>query len=398
METNPPINYIDYNNNKKKIIPTKIQFKHNFPIMFYNKEIMSHFYPFLDEKSIIVIKNCLKKTGAKETKKKIKEKIRNYVIDFGKNNDKVKYFITEEGILKIYSNIFNFRKDFLQNFTHIKYKNEILNLEQKDLYQYLHVLPKNDLILSNNSKTLCKICKYIIGYDYFDQTMKEKSKKGKIDDNSDSDSDEQEKRYKLFYENNNIEALKGLDFSNKELIIERQREILEKMNKITIDIFYPLKLVNQINYWAIILCGGGYFSYALYLRDKELEHKSDHKYVVRKKAGVRQVIKDKGKKIISVGAQIRRANEKKHQENIEMILKLNENDIEKCDCIFIQAPGFNKGILIGENKPLNKYKKKLFNLPFNLPKANYSNICVAFKKLTSAYFEIDDDNVRSLFK
>ena len=40
-----------------------------------------------------------------------------------------------------------------------------------------------------------------------------------------------------------------------------------------------------------------------------------------------------------------------------MILKLNENDIEKCDCIFIQAPGFNKGILIGENKPLFKYKK-----------------------------------------
>jgi hypothetical protein len=99
-----------------------------------------------------------------------------------------------------------------------------------------------------------------------------------------------------------------------------------------------------------------------------------------------------------VGAQIRRANEKKHQENIEMILRLNENDIEKCDCIFIQAPGFNKGILIGENKPLNKYKKKLLNLPFNLPKANYTNICFAFKKLTSAYLEINDENVSSLFK
>ena len=390
---------MEINPEKKKIIPNKIQFKHNFPIMFYNKEIMSHFYPFLDEKRVGVIKNCLKKTGAKETKKKIKEKIRNYVIDFGKNNEKVKYLITEEGILKIYSNIFNFRKDFLQNFTHVKYKNETINLEQKDLYQYLHVLPKNDLILSNNEKTLCKICKYIIGYDYFDQGMKEKSKHGKLDkSDSDDEDNEQDNKYKLFYENNNIEALKGLDFSNKESIIERQREILEKMNQINIDIYYPLKLVNQINYWSIILCGGGYFSYALYLRDKELEHKSDHKYVVRKKAGVRQVIKDKGKKIISMGAQIRRANEKKHQENIEMILKLNESDIEKCDCIFIQAPGFNKGILIGENKPLYKYKKKLFNLPFNLPKANYSSICLAFKKLTSAFFEIDDENVRSLFK
>ena len=63
---------MEINPEKKKIIPNKIQFKHNFPIMFYNKEIMSHFYPFLDEKSVGVIKNCLKKTGAKETKKKIK--------------------------------------------------------------------------------------------------------------------------------------------------------------------------------------------------------------------------------------------------------------------------------------------------------------------------------------
>ena len=383
----------------KKIIPTKIKFKHNFPVMFYNKEIMTHLYSFLDEKNIQTIKNCLKKTGAKETKRKIKEKIKNYVIDFGKNNDKVKYYINEDGVLKISSNIFNFRKEFLQNFTHIKYKDETLNLEQKELYQYLQVLPQNELILSNNDKTTAKICKYIIGYDYFDQSMKEKLKHGKLDSDSEEEKDNDEKnKYKLFYENNNIDSLKDIDFSNKDSIIERQREILEKMNKVNIEVFYPLKLVNQINYWAIILCGGGYFSYALYLRDKELDHKSDHKYVVRKKAGVRQVVKDKGKKIISVGAQIRRANEKKHQENIEMILRLNENDIDKCDCIFIQAPGFNKGILIGENKPLNKYKKKLYNLPFNLPKANYTNICFAFKKLTSAYLEINDENVSSLFK
>ena len=60
--------------------------------------------------------------------------------------------------------------------------------------------------------------------------------------------------------------------------------------------------------------------------------------------------------------------------------------------------GFNKGILIGNNKPLSKYKKKLYNLPFNLTKANYTNVIVAFKRLTSSYFEISDDNIRSLFK
>ena len=383
---------------KTKPIITKMEFKHNFPLMFYNKEIMSHFYPFLDEKSIEKIKNCLKKTGAKETKKKIKEKIKNYIIDFGKNNDKVKYSITEEGILKIFSNIFNFRKEFLKEITHVKYKDENLKLEKKELFQYLHVLPKNELLLTNNDKTSAKICKYIIGYDYFDQSMKEKNKNNKNDSDSDEEKKEEDKKYKMFYGDENLEDLKNIDFNNKEFMIERQRKMLEQMNKINIDEFYPLKFVSEINYWSIILCAGGYFSYALFLKDKEIEHKSDHKYVVRKKAGVRQVVKDKGKNIISLGAQIRRANEKKHQENIEMILKLNEDDLNKCDCIFIQAPGFNRGILIGNNKPLSKYKKKLFNLPFNLPKANYTNVINAFKRLTSAYFEILDDNVSSLFK
>jgi hypothetical protein len=202
--------------------------------MFYNKEIMTHFYSFLDEKNIQTIKNCLKKTGAKETKRKIKEKIKNYVIDFGKNNEKVKYYINEDGILKLSSNIFNFRKEFLQNFTHIKYKDETLNLEQKELYQYLHVLPKTELMLSNNDKTTAKVCKYIIGYDYFEQSMKEKNKNNKIDSDSDEDKKDEEKKYKMFYGDENIDELKNIDFTNKELMIERQRKILEEMNKINI--------------------------------------------------------------------------------------------------------------------------------------------------------------------
>ena len=59
-------------NSKNYMIQSKIQFKHTFPIIFYNKDVMSHFYPFLDSTSIEHVKNCLKRTGAKETKKKSK--------------------------------------------------------------------------------------------------------------------------------------------------------------------------------------------------------------------------------------------------------------------------------------------------------------------------------------
>ena len=90
---------------------------------------------------------------------------------------KVKYSINNDGILLIYANIFNMRKEFLHEFTHILYKDEKLKLEKKELFQYLHVLPKNEVILSNNDKSTAKISKSIICYDYFDQSMKEKSKK-----------------------------------------------------------------------------------------------------------------------------------------------------------------------------------------------------------------------------
>jgi hypothetical protein len=50
----------------------KLQFKNTFPIIFYDKNIMSHFWCFLNEESIKTLKSCLKKTGAKEQKKKNK--------------------------------------------------------------------------------------------------------------------------------------------------------------------------------------------------------------------------------------------------------------------------------------------------------------------------------------
>ena len=181
---------------------------------------MSHFWPFLNEESIKTLKSCLKKTGAKEQKKKIKELVKNYIIDFGKHSEKVKYGINENGILLLSTSIFNIRKEFLPQFTHIKYKNEDLELEENELYQFLKVFPKNEIYLSNN-KTIARISKPIIGYDNYD-----KSKNDKEDNDIE---DENEKRYQMFYNEDNLKDLENIDFSNKELMIERQKKILEKM-------------------------------------------------------------------------------------------------------------------------------------------------------------------------
>lgn len=77
---------------------------------------------------------------------------------------------------------------------------------------------------------------------------------------------------------------------------------------------------------AIILCFGGSFSFGIYQGAKCILHKSDKKYVCRKKAGERQLNRDKqsGSQIKSMGSQIRRDQEKKHIANVYQILTDNK--------------------------------------------------------------------------
>ena len=78
----------------------------------------------------------------------------------------------------------------------------------------------------------------------------------------------------------------------------------------------PLETLEKQEMVTIILCYGGNFSIGVYQNEKSIFHKSDHKYVCRKKQGQRQITKDKSNAAQSVGSQIRRGNEIKHQECI----------------------------------------------------------------------------------
>jgi len=99
-----------------------------------------------------------------------------------------------------------------------------------------------------------------------------------------------------------------------------------------------------------------------------------------------------------VGAQIRRDNEKKHLEKIEYLLKINEEYLTKSDVIFIQAPGLNKTILVGDTRPLTSFKKKIINIPFNVHRANYTYMMEIFHKLIDCTLEVNDPNIRKLIK
>lgn len=177
-----------------------------------------------------------------------------------------------------------------------------------------------------------------------------------------------------------IEKFRGLNNGmaiRHKLLTEKVNELQQEQQKIKDkqEITELFKAV-QAKLMTFVLCEGGSFSVGVFDREREVTHHSDHKYVVRKKQGGRQITKDKGKSISSMGSQIRRANEVKHQENIEEILSSLKEHLELSDYVFIQAPGENTTILFDEGKALFEYKKKqnFKSLCLTAKKANYTEI------------------------
>jgi hypothetical protein len=278
------------------------------------------------------------------------------------------------------------KPEFLRDFLHIylmKSEESLKDIERENLYKYLKILPQLDFELSNNSNDLLHLSKCVVPYDL----------------ERDPEGEEENKKYEMFYNDDN-ESLKAIDFSNSQSLIERQKQILERMNQIKLmNVFFPLEFIVRVKFWSILLCQGGYFAAGFFERDKMLDHKSDHKYVVRKKAGQRQINKDKSKNIKhSTGAQLRREGEKKHSENIEYILKLNEEYLSKSDVIFLFAPGINKQLIIGDSRPLSNYKKKIINILYVCPRANHSNLMDIYSKLVNIKIEARNDEVMKLIE
>ena len=169
----------------------------------------------------------------------------------------------------------------------------------------------------------------------------------------------------------------GLMIRQKLLDEKKKMLSMESEDKKIKDEIGGLLRASQAHLMTFVLCEGGNFSIGVFDREKEVTHMSDHRYVVRKKQGKRQLVKDKSKEgIQSVGSQIRRANEVKHQEAIEDIVEDLHEFIEKSEFVFIHAPGENTSILFDEGKALFDFKRQQHfkSLCYTAKKANYSEI------------------------
>lgn len=201
-----------------------------------------------------------------------------------------------------------------------------------------------------------------------------------------------EEKYQGLYGSEDFSS-QNFDFSNPKALLERQKKILENLKNKEIEHekknsgileLTPLLNLKRI---TIILCHGGYFAVGVFENDKCILHRSDHKYVVRKKAGKRQITRDanSGSNIQSMGSQIRRDQEKKHYEKIKKLLSESYKTIETSDLILYHAPAMNKYLILGDSEPMYPLKKKFRSVCLTTKRANYTEIERIYSHISKIY-------------
>jgi hypothetical protein len=123
--------------------------------------------------------------------------------------------------------------------------------------------------------------------------------------------------------------------------------------------------VNSTDSWCIILISAGHFAAAIFKGDTVIQHKTFHRYVVRAKRGTAQSRHDsKGGQAHSTGANIRRSQEAHFKDDIRQLIGVEwKDEIDKCKCIFLRVPKYNRQIVVSSNSSNNNKdaNKRTFN-------------------------------------
>ncbi|KAK5576000.1 hypothetical protein RB653_007136 [Dictyostelium firmibasis] len=147
--------------------------------------------------------------------------------------------------------------------------------------------------------------------------------------------------------------------------------------------------------WIVLLCSGGRFAGAVYSGGKCIDHKTFHRYTMRKKQGGSQSKKDSesGNKK-SAGAGIRRYNEKRLKEEVAQLLTnwKDENHFKQCSHIFVFAPkGNTRDILFPPGSFLSPEDDRIRTIPFPIIRPTFSEAQRVSTWISSVDIELFDE-------
>lgn len=194
------------------------------------------------------------------------------------------------------------------------------------------------------------------------------------------------------YEENSDEAIIGSPYFEilynnskihcyKIILADRKDDLYPKYSlDLNMDIFN--RLINfQKRFILIALNGGGYFAAAIFDNSakKLVCSKTFRRYTTRRKQGGSQSLKDneKGGKIHSAGAMIRRENEKKLRDEISnLILFTWKPYLTNCSLIFCNRDSFLTQEVFKDMETRT--------LPFTTYQADFEEICRCYNELISS--------------
>jgi hypothetical protein len=162
----------------------------------------------------------------------------------------------------------------------------------------------------------------------------------------------------------------------------------------------PLRAFRELFQESVLLLNqGGYLAIARYSGARCLKHTSIHRYVVRKKAGGRQVTRDKAGSghRCSIGAQIRRDQEGHFRMELrKLLLEWQATGLlDPSVTLFLAAPGpINRAYLFFEDSPL-LHLPHCFHFPFTTNKPNWTELQRCFAKLTAIRLRLPAPSVSS---
>ncbi|GFO31605.1 ankyrin repeat and Zinc finger domain-containing protein 1-like [Plakobranchus ocellatus] len=128
--------------------------------------------------------------------------------------------------------------------------------------------------------------------------------------------------------------------------------------------------------WAVLMVTCGHFAGAIFDGNEILEHKTFHRYTVRKKRGTTQSSHDnKGQHANSAGANLRRYNEAALVQEVQELLSKWQDHLKSCNFVFVRIPVANRGMFYaGKNAPFQKDDMRIRVIPFPTRRPTFSEL------------------------
>eukprot|EP01133_Synstelium_polycarpum_P012859 gene12859-15101_t len=153
--------------------------------------------------------------------------------------------------------------------------------------------------------------------------------------------------------------------------------------------------------WAVLLCGGGRFSGAIFTGGtggptKAIVHKTLQRYTTRRKQGGSQAKQDQQGVAGSAGSSIRRYNEKRLREEVLEIINGWRAHFDKCSYFFVFAPKGNTRDIVFPptgTGPISLQDDRLRLIPFPIIRATYTETQRVSTILFSVDIEMIEDEV-----